>query len=147
MANVTQLRRKARTVALQSLFAGDFKHNLSHTSLEWLLDEEPLPSKYKLFAEELLLGVELDKEQLDQIISSFATAWPVEQLPMVDRNILRIALFELKNHAKTPRKTIITEAVELGKTFGSDSSGKFINGVLGSVVSDNGMRELVPNGT
>ena len=100
-----------------------------------------------MFAEELLLGVELDKEQLDQIISSFATAWPVEQLPMVDRNILRIALFELKNHVKTPRKTIITEAVELGKTFGSDSSGKFINGVLGSVVSDTGMRELVPNGT
>ncbi len=89
----------------------------------------------------------MDKEQLDQIISSFATAWPVEQLPMVDRNILRIALFELKNHVKTPRKTIITEAVELGKTFGSDSSGKFINGVLGSVVADTGMRELVPNGT
>ena len=84
---------------------------------------------------------------MDKIISSFATAWPVEQLPMVDRNILRVALFELENHVQTPRKTVITEAIELGKMFGSDSSGKFINGVLGSVVSDIGMRELVPDGT
>ena len=103
MANVTQLRRKARTVALQSLFAGDCKHNLSHTSLEWLLNEEPLPSKYKLFAEELLLGVELDKEQLDQIISSFATAWPVEQLPMVDRNILRLSLIQIYEPTRPER--------------------------------------------
>ena len=147
MANVIQLRRKARIVALQALFAGDFKRNLSQISLDWLLAEEPLPSKYKIFAEELLEGVELHKDALDKIISSFATAWPVEQLPMVDRNILRVALFELKNHVQTPRKTVITEAVELGKMFGSDSSGKFINGVLGSVVSDIGMRELVPDGT
>tara|TARA_B100001013_G_C24593639_1_gene435854 strand:- start:301 stop:744 length:444 start_codon:yes stop_codon:yes gene_type:complete len=147
MANVIQLRRKARIVALQALFAGDFKSNLAQISLDWLLAEEPLPSKYKIFAEELLEGVELHKDALDKIISSFATAWPVEQLPMVDRNILRVALFELKNHVQTPRKTVITEAVELGKMFGSDSSGKFINGVLGSVVSDIGMRELVPDGT
>ena len=109
--------------------------------------EDSNPSKYKIFAEELLEGVELYKDALDKIISSFATAWPVEQLPMVDRNILRVALFELKNHVQTPRKTVITEAVELGKMFGSDSSGKFINGVLGSIVSDIGMRELVPDGT
>ena len=147
MANVIQLRRKARIVALQALFAGDFKSNLAQISLDWLLAEEPLPSKYKIFAEELLEGVELHKDALDKIISSFATAWPVEQLPMVDRNILRVALFELENHVQTPRKTVITEAVELGKMFGSDSSGKFINGVLGSVVSDIGMRELVPDGT
>ena len=94
-----------------------------------------------------MLGVELYKDELDKLISSFATAWPVEQLPMVDRNILRVALFELKNHVQTPRKAVITEAVELGKMFGSDSSGKFINGVLGSVVSEIGMRELVPDGT
>lgn len=147
MANVTQLRRKARIVALQALFAGDFNEDLSHKSLDWLLSEDPLPSRYKSFAEEILSGVERDKIKFDQIIASFATAWPVEQLPLVDRNVLRIALFELKNHVQTPRKTVITEAVELGKTFGSDSSGKFINGVLGSVISDIGMRELVPNGT
>ena len=133
-------------MALQSLFAGDMKGSHPEISLDWLLEEEPLPAKYQVFAKELLAGVEDRKPELDQTIRHYAPAWPVAQLPAVDRNILRIALFELKHMQETPSKTAINEAVELAKTFGSESSARFINGVLGSVMADLEMGELAPAG-
>ena len=107
-------------MALQSLFAGDMKGSQTEFSLDWLLEEDPLPAKYQAFAKELLAGVADRKSELDQTILHYAPAWPVAQLPAVDRNILRIALFELKHHRETPNKTAINEAVELAKTFGSE---------------------------
>ena len=89
-------------MALQSLFAGDMKGSQTETSLQWLLEEEPLPAKYQAFAKELLAGIDDRKGELDQTILHYAPAWPVAQLPAVDRNILRIALFELKLHRDTP---------------------------------------------
>ncbi len=133
-------------MALQSLFAGDMKGSQTEFSLDWLLEEEPLPAKYQAFAKELLAGVDDRKAELDQTILHYAPAWPVAQLPAVDRNILRIALFEIKHHGETPKKTAINEAVELAKTFGSDSSARFIHGVLGSVMADLEMGELAPSG-
>ncbi len=133
-------------MALQSLFAGDMKGSQTDSSFDWLLEEDPLPAKYQAFAKELLAGVDDRKAELDQTILHYAPAWPVAQLPAVDRNILRIALFELKHHRETPNKTAINEAVELAKTFGSDSSARFINGVLGSVMTDLEMGELAPAG-
>ena len=133
-------------MTLQSLFAGDIKGSQTESSLDWLLEEEPLPSKYQAFAKELLAGVDDRKAELDQTILHYAPAWPVAQLPAVDRNILRIALFELKYHQETPNKTAVNEAVELAKTFGSDSSARFINGVLGSVMADMELGELAPAG-
>ena len=133
-------------MTLQSLFAGDIKGSQTESSLDWLLEEEPLPSKYQAFAKELLAGVDDRKAELDQTILHYAPAWPVAQLPAVDRNILRIALFELKYHQETPKKTAVNEAVELAKTFGSDSSARFINGVLGSVMADMELGELAPAG-
>jgi len=133
-------------LALQSLFAGDMKGSQTEISLDWLLEEDPLPAKYQAFAKELLAGIDDRKAELDQTILHYAPAWPVAQLPAVDRNILRIALFELKHNKETPNKTAINEAVELAKTFGSDSSARFINGVLGSVMADLEMGELAPSG-
>ena len=133
-------------MALQSLFAGDMKGSQTEIPLDWLLEEEPLPAKYQAFAKELLAGVDDRKTELDQTILRYAPAWPVAQLPVVDRNILRIALFELKYHQETPNKTAVNEAVELAKTFGSDSSARFINGVLGSVMADMELGELAPAG-
>ena len=133
-------------MALQSLFAGDMKGSQTEIPLDWLLEEEPLPAKYQAFAKELLAGVDDRKAELDQTILRYAPAWPVAQLPVVDRNILRIALFELKYHQETPNKTAVNEAVELAKTFGSDSSARFINGVLGSVMADMELGELAPAG-
>jgi N utilization substance protein B len=81
----------------------------------------------------LVTGVIQNQERIDENIQSFAPAWPIEQIPAVDRNILRLAIFEILIDNKVPVKVAINEAVELAKTFGADSSSRFINGVLGSV--------------
>jgi N utilization substance protein B len=85
------------------------------------------------FARDLVNGVIQGREKLDQNIRDFAPAWPLEQISIVDRNILRIAIFEILHETKIPVKVAINEAVELAKTFGSNNSSKFVNGVLGSV--------------
>ena len=87
------------------------------------------------FAGRLHHGVSDHRQGLDGLIGRFAPAWPVTQLPVVDRNILRIAIFELLHNPATPPKAAIDEAVELAKVFGSDSSARFVNGVLGSVMA------------
>ncbi|MBA7594353.1 Transcription antitermination protein NusB [subsurface metagenome] len=86
-----------------------------------------------VFARHLASGVLKDKDKIDQYIKKFATAWPLEQIPVVDRNILRLAIFEVLLDNSVPIKVAINEAVELAKLFGSDNSPKFVNGVLGSV--------------
>lgn len=136
-------RRKARSVALQSLFAIDVRGDSNEFSLDWLLEEEPLSTRPRAFAEMILKGVETKRSFLDSVIQRYAPAWPVNQLPLVDRNILRIALFELLYHDDTPPKTAVNEAVELAKSFGSESSARFINGVLGSVMAGLSAGDLV----
>ena len=141
------LRRQARMAVLQALFALDIKNpkteNLNETScLDWLAEEDQLPQEAVEFAGWLLDGVSGRQVALDDVTQRYAPAWPVAQLALVDRNILRIALFELLHNPATPRKTAINEAVELAKVFGSESSARFINGVLGSVMSGLEMGEL-----
>ncbi len=121
--------------ALQSLFASDIKGERGEASLEWLNSENPLQAASLSFAQLLVRGVTENQLDLDNVIRRYATAWPVNQLPCVDRNILRIALFELLHTPEVPQKTAINEAVELAKVFGSDSSARFVNGVLGSVMA------------
>jgi len=82
---------------------------------------------------ELVSGVIQNREQIDCNIQNFAPAWPVAQIPVVDRNILRLAIFEILLDNKVPVKVAINEAVDLAKMFGGDNSSKFVNGVLGSV--------------
>ena len=103
--------------------------------MELLEDGEGLPESSVQFAQELLSGVSKNRLGLDNVITRYAPAWPVSQLSVIDRNILRIALFELIYTPGTPRKTAINEAVELAKIFGSESSARFVNGVLGSAMS------------
>ncbi len=128
-------RRKARMAALQSLFAADIKGEQGEESLEWLNSENPLQTASLDFARLLVQGVTENRLELDNVIRRYAKAWPVDQLPYVDRNILRIALFELLHTPEVPQKTAINEAVELAKVFGSESSARFVNGVLGSVMA------------
>ena len=149
--NTTDPRRKARMAALQSLFATDVTGDRGEVSLEWLDSEDTLGSAAVGFAQVLVRGVTDNRPELDSIIQRYAPAWPVDQLSLVDRNILRIALFEMLHTPKVPRKTAINEAVELAKVFGSESSGRFINGVLGSVmtgleVGDIGAEHTAPEG-
>ena len=121
--------------ALQSLFAADVRGIWDDPRLEWLDEDDEPAENIQEFAQTLLTGVSKSRTGLDNVITRYAPAWPVSQLPIVDRNILRIALFELIYTPGTPRKTAINEAVELAKIFGSESSARFVNGVLGSAMS------------
>ena len=147
----TDQRRQSRTAALQSLFAADVRSTWDNPALEWLDEEEELSDVTIEFAQELLRGVSKMHEGLDYVITRYAPAWPVNQLSVIDRNILRLSLFELIYTPRTPKKTAINEAVELAKIFGSESSARFVIGVLGSAMSgiesgDDASIEPVPEG-
>ena len=133
------------------MFAVDVRSTWDNPALEWLDEEEELSDVTIEFAQELLRGVSKMHEGLDYVITRYAPAWPVNQLSVIDRNILRLSLFELIYTPRTPKKTAINEAVELAKIFGSESSARFVNGVLGSAMSgiesgDVASIELVPEG-
>jgi len=126
-------RRKARALALQALYEIDSVGHEMEAVVSRLLAKGELSEENAAFIRELVSGVIQNKEQIDCNIQSFAPAWPVEQIPVVDRNILRLAIFEILLDNKVPVKVAINEAVELAKMFGGDNSAKFVNGVLGSV--------------
>ena len=94
-----------------------------------------MPPSAADFAHDLVDGVLANREKIDEMVSRFAPSWPISQLAMVDRNILSLAIFEMMLGSDTPPKVAINEAVELAKAFGSDSSPRFVNGVLGSVMT------------
>jgi N utilization substance protein B len=127
------LRRKARALALQALYEIDSAGHEAEGVVSRLLAESSLSEENAAFTRELVSGVIQNKEKIDGNIQSFAPAWPIKQVPVVDRNILRLAIFEILLDNKVPVKVAINEAVELAKTFGGESSPKFVNGVLGSV--------------
>ena len=128
-------RRKARALAFQALYEVDSTVHRVEEVLAHLLVEESVTEENASFSRELVKGVLQNREKIDENIQKFAPAWPIEQIPVVDRNILRLAIFEilLDNDSKVPVKVAINEAVELAKIFGSDNSSKFVNGVLGSI--------------
>ncbi len=126
-------RRKARALALQALYEVDSVGHEVKGVVNHLLTKGGLSEENTDFTHELVGGVIQNREEIDEHIQSLAPAWPLEQIPMVDRNILRLAIFEILLHNKVPVKVAINEAVELAKIFGSDNSPKFVNGVLGSV--------------
>jgi len=129
------VRRKARTIALQTLYELDCSAHQPNEILARLLHEKALPDEAADFARSLVNGVLKNKKNIDDIIRRFAPAFPVEQIAPIDRNILRLAIFEVLFDNRVPVKAAINEAVELAKGFGSDTSQKFVNGVLGSVVT------------
>jgi len=130
---MTGTRRKARTIALQTLYEIDSISRSAEAVVERLLAEGELSEENNDFVRELVSGVIQNKDEIDGNIQRFAPAWPIEQIAMIDRNILRLAIFEILFNNKVPVKVAVNEAVELAKSFGSDNSAKFVNGVLGSV--------------
>ncbi len=126
-------RRKARSIALQALYEIDSVQHDPEETLKNLREELKLSDETFKFAGELVNGVIRHKEKLDAQIRRYAPAWPIEQIAFIDRNILRLAIFEILIDNKIPVKVAINEAVELAKSFGGDSSSKFINGVLGAI--------------
>jgi len=126
-------RRKARVLALQVLYEVDSVGHEVEKVVNSLLASGGLSAENGAFVRELVSGVIQNKEKIDLNIQNFASTWPIEQIPVVDRNILRLAIFEILLDNKVPVKVAINEAVELAKTFGGDNSSRFVNGVLGSV--------------
>ncbi|TAK61969.1 MAG: transcription antitermination factor NusB [Dehalococcoidia bacterium] len=126
-------RRKSRVAVLQALYEADVSHHDAAASLARLVAEESLSEAQSEFARQLLEGVLADRETLDDIIRKAAPQWPLEQLSAIDRNILRLAIREILMNNGAPIRAAINEAVELAKSYGSDNSAKFVNGVLGSV--------------
>ncbi len=128
-------RTKARSIALQALYEVDISGHLPGTALEERLTDEPLDSSLADFARQIVFGVLPIVDRLDGFIAQHAPEWPMDQVAIIDRNILRIALWEFAVAGITPIKVAINEAIEMSKIYGSDSTPRFVNGVLGSLAS------------
>jgi N utilization substance protein B len=135
------IRRQARIAALQALYEVDCSKHKAEEALAHSRARETLTQEALSFSEELVKGVLQNKSELDALIKKFAPAFPVEQMSIIDRNILRLAIFEILFNDKTPFKVAINEAIELAKEFGSDSSPRLINGVLGSITTERGVKQ------
>jgi len=128
------IRHQARILALQILFEVDLAHHDVEEVLTRTLEEQPAPPETRRYVERLVRGTLANLPDIDSRIEAAAPAFPVPQLASVDRNVLRLAIYELLREPDVPTKAAINEAIELAKRFGGDNSGRFVNGVLGTVV-------------
>ena len=131
-------RRKAREVALQFLYQLDQHGEIDPTSHEaefW--SRHPVDDETRAFASALVRGTTSRHTQVDEIIAQYAEHWDLDRMAVVDRNILRLAVYELLDDRAVPPKVAINEAIEISKKFGTQESSRFINGVL-----DRAHREL-----
>ena len=132
------LRHRARAAALQALFELDQTNHSMEAVADRISIDEMLNSEGSAFFKRLVHGAWTQRDELDAIIERVAPSWPLHQMPGVDKAVLRIALFEILFDTatdKAPVKAVINEAVELAKHYGSDSSSRFVNGVLSTVVN------------
>jgi len=132
-------RHLARALAMQSLYEWDFRRSMGENAvpaLDYNRQEFAQGLEDKGFVEELVLGVKEHIDEINAIIVRYAPEWPLDQITIVDRNILRLGIYELKYSANIPAKVAINEAIELAKNFGGESSGKFVNGVLGAIYKE-----------
>jgi N utilization substance protein B len=132
-------RHLARTIAMQSLFLWDFegKEGVDLEKVAQGVFKNFAPSfDDKGFVNNIIKGVMKNLKEIDKYITKYATEWPLAQITIVDRNILRIGVYELVFNDDIPAKVAINEAIEIAKAFGNESSGKFVNGVLGAIYKD-----------
>jgi N utilization substance protein B len=126
-------RTRARSLALQVLYEVDMANHPPGEVFKLRLEEFPLTDDLTEFARQIIFGILPLTQELDLLIAKYAPDWPLDQIAAIDRNILRMALWEFAIQGETPIKVAINEAVELAKHYGSDSAPRFINGVLGSL--------------
>jgi N utilization substance protein B len=131
-------RTRARGLALQALYEIDITDHPPGEVLQHRLDEDSLSDDLAEFSRQIIFGVLPLRFELDRVIARYAPEWPLEQIAAIDRNILRVACWELAVQGETPVKVAINEAVELAKIFGSESAPRFVNGVLGSLADHQG---------
>ena len=128
-------RHRGRMAVLQALYEIDCTGHNPGVVIAQRLAEAQLPQAAHEFAADLAQGVITNLEWLDDLIGRYAPEWPVNQIAIIDRNVLRIAIYEILSDEETPVRVAVNEAVELAKQFGSDSSGRFVNGVRGTLVA------------
>ena len=128
-------RRRARALVMQSLYESDMVEHNAADVLDDRLADTSLTRRDEAFARAVIDGISANAAEIDKIIVEFAPGWPIAQMAIVDRNILRMAIYEITLSQDTPPRVAINEAVELAKAFGADSAPRFINGVLGSVMA------------
>jgi N utilization substance protein B len=147
-------RRRARELALQTLFALEFEArseelciaDMRERAIEPVSDAEDLSdlvrggASVQAFAEELVQGVKRHQVEIDAMLGRFSTNWKVSRMALVDRNILRLACFELLHLEDVPQKVSLNEAVEIAKRYGSSDSSAFINGILDRIASEAAVR-------
>lgn len=131
----TGIRRQARRIALQTLYEYDTAHHDVEDILRRHADAQRLSDPTLAYADELVHGVLAHLDQIDETIQGVAHEWPLTQMARIDKNILRLAIYEILLNNAVPAKVAINEAVELAKLFGSDTSSRFVNGVLGTIFS------------
>lgn len=140
------VRRKARVAAVQALYEIDGSNHKPNDALQTRIHQTPTNQDTTDFTQKLVHGVLANRTEIDTIISTHAPHWPINQMAMVDRNILRIAIFEILMDSETPHKVAINEAIELGKIYGADRSPMFVNGVLGALMQHH-QHHRTPNPT
>jgi len=123
-------RRRSREMAVQVLYQMDMSQGDIAEALTTFCEHFEAPESIRDFAVELVNGTYQHRAEIDGLISQFSEHWRLERMPTVDRNILRLAAFELLYRPDIPAKVSINEAVDLGKKFGSEDSGSFVNGIL-----------------
>jgi N utilization substance protein B len=128
-------RTKARGIALQALYEIDMTGHAPGQTIEERLIAEQLENSLAEFVRQIVIGVMPITVELDNFIAQHAPDWPLDQVAVIDRNIIRIALWEFAVAGCTPVKVAINEAIELAKMYGSDSTPRFVNGVLGSLAA------------
>ena len=137
-------RHLARTVAMQILFEWDF-NNRSQKLVEVIERnmEEFAPGLYEdqKFIETLVRGVTKNMSEIDKTIVKYAPEWPIDKITIIDRNILRLGIYELLIAKQVPPKVDINEAIEIAKAYGGDSSGRFVNGVLGAIFRETAIED------
>jgi N utilization substance protein B len=139
-------RTKARSIALQVLYETDLSNHLPGDVLKTRLEDNQLTEEHAEFARQIIFGVRPLREALDHVIAKYAPEWPLDQIAAIDRNIIRIACWEFAVSRETPVKVAINEAVELAKIYGSDTTARFVNGVLGTLVEhENEIRQSIVN--
>ncbi len=126
-------RRRAREAALSILYQLEFRPGKTEEVFRTFWADSPFPPEVQAFAQELVAGTVAHREEIDTLISRYAEHWHFSRIALVDRNILRVATYEFLFHQEIPEKVILNEAIEIAKQYGSEDSGRFVNGILDKI--------------
>lgn len=129
-------RRTAREIVLKTLFARDLSRNEPQEVLEHVFAEEKVDEGDKEFSRYLVKGIVSRQDAIDDLIRKYSIEWDLNRMAAVDRNIMRMAIFEILFSPNVPEAVAANEAIEIAKQYGSDESAKFVNGILGKIIKD-----------